>query len=147
LSANDCFGFLCLQAADIAAAIAADNSRAGAIFISGVTGERSSFINGLFRPTKEMGSDGRVVYAKRTDDGSYWGGETILIIHDNGHWLFQPESVKGSDTSLATFHGWCALEDCKEKILRVYDGEAFKEQPNVKMATGAEAQASGACSI
>jgi hypothetical protein len=149
LFAADCFGFLCLQAAELAAAVAADNSRAEAIFISGATGKFSDFINGIFDPTGEKGLDGRILYKNRSGDGSSGGKGGFWIVHAAGRWMFQNELGKGTDVSVAMFRGGCALEACKDKILSVYDGEAFEEQPDVKMATGAEAkaQASGASSI
>ena len=137
-----------MQAAALAAAVAADNSRAEAIFISGAIGKFSAFINGIFDPTTEKSLDGRILYKNRSGNGSFGGGQDIWIVHAAGRWLFQNEVGKGTDVSVAMFRGGCALEDCKEKVLSVLDGEAFEEQPNVEMATGAEAeaQASGASS-
>ncbi len=128
----------------LAAAVAADNSRAQTIFISGATGKFSAFINGIFNPTGEKSLDGRVLYKNRLGDGSLGGGgEDVWIVHASGRWMFQNEVGKGTDVSrsFAFFQGGCALEDCKEKVLSVLDGEAFEEQPNVKMATCAEAEA------
>ena len=138
-----------MQAAALAAAVAADNSRAEAIFISGATSkhQQPSF-NGIFDPTTEKSLDGRILYKNRLGNGSFGGGQDIWIVHAAGRWLFQNEVGKGTDVSVAMFRGGCALEDCKEKVLSVLDGKAFEEQPNVEMVTGAEAeaQASGASS-
>ncbi len=86
--------------------------------------------------------DGRVLYKHRSVSD-------IWIEHVNGDWSVLLESWKGTERSFAFFHGGCALEACKEKIMSVDTGNGFEEQPNVKMATGAEAeaQASGASSI
>jgi hypothetical protein len=138
-------GFVRLQAAELAAAVAADNSRAEAIFFSGATGARSQYINGIFDPTGEKGLDGRIFYKKR----SAVNAAAIWIAHVAGKWLIQPDASKGSTSSIAFFAGGCVLEACKEKVLSVYDGKAFKEEPDIKMATGAEAeaQARGSSSI
>ena len=125
----------------LAAAVAADNSSAEVIFISGACGYHA--INGLFDPTGERSLDGRVLYKHRSVSD-------IWIEHVNGDWSVLLESWKGTERSFAFFHGGCALEACKEKIMSVDTaGDGFEEQPNVKMATGAEAeaQASGASSI
>ncbi len=57
--------------------------------------------------------------------------------------MFQSEVGKGTDVAVAMFRGGCALEDCKEKVLSVLDGEAFEEQPDVEMAMSTEAQTKG----
>jgi hypothetical protein len=124
-----------LQAAEFAAAVAAENSRAEAIFISGATGPNVLNINGFFEPTGEKSPDGRILYKKRFSVPAIW------IAHSSGKWRIQPESSKGTVGSYAHFVGECALEACKEKVMSVYDGKAYKEQPDAKMATGAEAEA------
>ncbi len=131
----------------LAATVAADNSRADVIFISGACGPGYHAINGIFDPTGEKSLDGRVLYKHRSVSD-------IWIEHINGDWSILHESWKGTERSYAFFHGGCALEACKEKIMSVdtftgFEENVFEEQPNVKMATGAEAeaQASGASSI
>jgi hypothetical protein len=131
-----------LQAAALAAAVAADNSRAEAIFISGATSkhQQPSF-NGIFDPTREKSLDGRILYKNRFDP-------TTVIEHFGGKWQVKNVGHKGQDSSFASVTGFCPFEACKSKVWQVANGDAFEDQPSVKMVTGAEAeaQASG-CSI
>jgi acetyl/propionyl-CoA carboxylase alpha subunit len=95
----------------LAAAVAADNSRAEAIFISGATSQHQQpSFNGIFDPTGEKSLDGRVLYKHRSVSD-------IWIEHVNGDWSILHESWKGTERSFAYFHGGCAFEACKEKIM------------------------------
>ncbi len=135
LFVTDCFGFLCLQAAVLAAAVAADNSRAEAIFISGATSQHQQpSFNGIFDPTGEKGLDGRVLYKNRLDP-------TTVIEHFGFKWQVKNVGHIGQDTSFAWVTGFCPFEACKSKVWQVANGGEFEDQPSVKMVTGAEAEA------
>ncbi len=123
-------------AAEAAAAIRKDNSKAADIFISGVTG-RHSVVNGLYSPTQETGQDGRVLYRKSGECGD----ELWCIKHDDDNWWVIDKLGAGR----AYVEGCCALEGCRSRVWKVSDGEDFVDQPSVKMVTGEEAksQASG----
>ncbi len=109
--------------AAIARAVADDNGRASAVFFSGTN---SSVINGLYEPTEEKGSDGRVVYKKR-------GNDNVIIEHYQGRiWQIKRASNKGKGGYYAQVAGGCALEACVD---RVWD------EKDMKMSTGAEAEA------
>jgi hypothetical protein len=126
-----------VHAAQIASAIAGDNSRAEVISISTETGKLS-----LFDPTGEKSSDGRVIYKNRVDP-------TLVIEHVGGKWQIKPVSVIGKNIRAAEVSGGCPLEACKEKVWMVLRGDSFEEKPSMKMETGAkaEAQASGGCIV
>jgi hypothetical protein len=135
LFATDCFVFLYLQAAELAAAIAADNSRAEVIFISGATSEHQQpSFNGIFDPTGEKSLDGRIIYKHRFDP-------TTFIEHFGFKWQVKNVGNLGQDTSFASVTGFCPLEACKSKVWLVANGDEFEDQPSVKMVTGAEAEA------
>ena len=123
-----------------ARAVAADNARAGPVFISGAAGPRSAGINGFYTVTEEKSSDGRVVLSKR-GDASMW------IEHFAGQWQVKDVSSKGTSACMASVQGGCALEDCTSRVWMVYMGKEWEDQPSVKMATGSEAerQVSGGC--
>ncbi len=123
-----------MQAAELAAAVAADNSRAEAIFFSGATGKFSVFVNGIFDPTGEKGLDGRILYQNRFDP-------TTVIQHFRGRWQIKDRSVIGKNNRFAEVSGLCPFEACKSKEWEVGNGGAFENQPGVKMVTGAEAEA------
>jgi hypothetical protein len=78
-----------MQAAEydaaFARAVADDNARASAVFISGATGPNASNINGFFEPTEEKGADGRILYTKR-------GDASKIIVHFCGTWQILPKS-------------------------------------------------------
>ena len=122
------------------AVVAADNARAGPVFISGAAGPRFVLINGFYTVTEEKSSDGRVVLSKR-------GDASICIEHILGQWQVKNVSSKGTDASMAFVQGGCALEDCTSRVWRVANGKEWEDQPSVKIATGSEAerQVSGGC--
>jgi hypothetical protein len=130
-------------AADARAA-AADNSRAGPVFISGAAGPYSAAINGFYTVTEEKSSDGRVVMSKRSD-------ANICIEHFFGKWQVKPVSNKGQNACMALVEGGCALEDCTSRVWMVGNEkvcqDVFIYHPSVKMVTGsdAERQVSGGC--
>jgi len=96
------------------------------VFISGATGGNAWNINGLFEPTEEKSSDGRVVYKKR-------GNDNVIIEHYQGRvWHIKHTSKKGEGGYYAKVEGGCALEACVD---RVWD------ENDMKMWTGAEAEA------
>ena len=123
-----------------ARAVAADNARAGPVFISGAAGPFSAGINGFYTVTEEKSSDGRVVLSKR-------GDASMCIEHVEGDWKVKSVSGKGTSAGLAFVQGGCALEDCTSRVWRVLIGKEWEDQPSVKMATGSEAerQVSGGC--
>ena len=123
-----------------ARAVAADNARAGPVFISGAAGMFSAGINGFYTVTEEKSSDGRVVLSKR-------GDASMCIEHFAGQWQVKKVSSKGTSACLAFVQGGCALEDCTSRVWWVDNGKEFEDQPSVKMATGSEAerQVSGGC--
>ena len=123
-------------AADAAAAIRKDNSKAADILISGFAG-RHHEIDGLYSPTQEKGQDGRVLYRKSGECRD----EALCIEHDDDNWLV----VDKLNVYCAQVEGGCALEGCRSRIWKVSDGRYFVDQPSVQMVTGEEAksQASG----
>jgi hypothetical protein len=127
-------------AAEAAAAILKDNSKASDIFISGVNGV-NFVINGLYSPTQETGQDGRVLYRKISECGD----QALCIEHFEGRWCVKNQSDRGSVACFAHVEGCCALEGCRSRIWKVSDGEDFVDQPSAKLVTGDEAksQASG----
>ncbi len=135
--ATDCFDCHYLQAAELAAELAAavssDNSKAEAIFISGASGKKSGFINGFFDPTGEKSSDGRVIYKNRFDP-------SIVIEHFGGKWQIKPISVIGKNLFIAEVSGGCSLEACKEKVWQVANNGNAEDQLSLKMVTGSEAE-------
>ncbi len=132
------------QAAAFARAVADDNARASAVFISGATGSCSSNVNGLFEPTEEKGADGRILYTKR-------GDASKIIEHFDGKWQIKHSRLRGKDSwgkqgFWAQVDGSCALEACVAAEWKVSTFESpesgvFQDQENVKMVTGAEAEA------
>jgi hypothetical protein len=126
--------------AAVARAVAADNARAGPVFVSGATGLYSAVINGFYTVTEEKSSDGRVVLSKR-------GDASMCIEHFAGKWRIKQVSDKGHNACMASVQGGCALEDCTSSVWRVDNGKEWENQPSVKMATGSEAerQVSGGC--
>ena len=123
-----------------ARAVAADNARAGPVFISGAAVLRSAAINGFYTVTEEKSSDGRVVLSKR-------GDASMCIEHFAGVWLVKRVSSKGTNAYIAGVQGGCALEDCTSRVWRVANGNEFEDHSSVKMAIGSEAerQVSGGC--
>ena len=84
-------------AAEAAAAIIKENTKAADIFISGIKGRRS-VINGLYSPTQETGQDGRVLYRKSDECGD----EALCIEHFEGRWCVKNQSDKGSVACFAS---------------------------------------------
>ncbi len=123
-----------------ARAVAADNARAGPVFISGAAGMYSAGINGFYSVTEEKSADGRVVLSKR-------GDASMCIEHFAGEWQVKDVSSKGTSRCMASVQGGCALEDCTSRVWMVYNGKEWEDQPSVKMVTGSEAerQVSGGC--
>ena len=105
------------------------------VFIRGATGLYSLYINGLFDPTEEKSSDGRVVYKKR-------GDADTIIEHFSGDWQIKRAREKGLSVYCCTFvRGGCALEACADRVWRVVEANAVHDRENVKMSSGAEAEA------
>ena len=130
-------------AAEAAAAIRKDNSKAADIFISGVKG-RHSVVNGLYSPTQETGQDGRVLYRKSGECGD----EALCIEHFEGRWRVKNQSDRGSVACFAQVEGCCTLEGCRSRVWKVSDGDEvwyFVDQPSVQMVTGEEAKSQASC--
>jgi hypothetical protein len=109
-------------------------ARAGPVFISGATGPYAASINGFYGVTEEKSLDGRLVLSKR-------GDPSMCIEHNGGRWRVKPVSVKGKAASFASIAGGCALEDCSSRVWKVGNEKgSFDDQPNVKVATGSEAE-------
>ena len=105
------------------------------VFIRGATGSYAWKINGLFEPTEEKSSDGRVVYKKR-------GDADTIIEHFSGDWQIKRAREKGLSVYCCTFvRGGCALEACADRVWRVVEANAVHDRENVKMSSGAEAEA------
>ena len=98
-----------------ARAVAADNVRAGPVFISGAAGPNSAGINGFYTVTEEKSSDGRVVLSKR-------GDASMCIEHFAGQWQVKDVSSKGMETCNSSVAGGCALEDSTSRVWRVLNG-------------------------
>ena len=120
------------HAAAEAAAIADNNAKATAIFISGATGPCAAAINGLYSPTQERGLDGRIVYGKI-------GNASMCIEHLGGLWQVKPVSQMGKDTCAASLNGGCALEACTSHLWYESDGRKLCVQLGLMMVTGVEA--------
>jgi hypothetical protein len=125
-------------AAAVARAVAEDNAKACAVFFSGATGSSAADINGLFDPTEEKSSDGRVLYKKR-------GNGSRIIEHFEGKWQMKSATSKGKNSCCASVGGGCALEACVAAVWNVLDSGKWGNQTNVKMWTGAEAEAQASC--
>ena len=104
------------------------------VFIRGATGYYAYLINGLFEPTEEKSSDGRVVYKKR-------GNASRIIEHFTGDWQIKPVSNKGKGGFWAFVKGGCALEACADGVWQVAESGVAHAQVTVKMSSGAEAEA------
>ena len=119
-----------------ARAVAEGNARAGPVFISGAGGMYSAGINGFYTVTEEKSCDGRVVLSKR-------GDASMCIEHYAGRWQVKDVSWKGTRACMACVQGGCALEDCTSRVwkvddgIRVHNGKEWKDQPSLKIMTGA----------
>jgi hypothetical protein len=122
------------QAAAFARAVADDNARASAVFISGATGPNAKIAYGLFEPTEEKGADGRILYTKR-------GDASKIIEHFDGRWQIKYAQNKSKNSCFASVGGCCSLEARAGDVWRVVVSGVFQDQENVKMVTGAEAEA------
>ena len=69
------------------------------VHIRGVTGNGSSYVNGIFDPTEEL-SCGQPVYVKRGD-----GSKCIHFWSATGQWIVAPTENKGKNDT-----GWAALK-------------------------------------
>ena len=124
-------------AAEAAAAILKENSKACSMVLSGVQGV-NSVINGLYLPTPETGQDGRRLYRKSGESGD----QALCIEHFEGEWQIKAESHRFSGIHVASVEGGCVLEDCLESKWRVYNSAGkLKVQDDVKMMTEEEANA------
>lgn len=105
------------------------------MFISGVTGPSASSINGLYSPTQERGTDGRVIYVKS-------GGSPMYIEHSEGAWQVRCDKKKSfrAEGCCAGVPGGCALEACASHVWKVGDNVEHRDQPGVTMLIGAEAE-------
>jgi len=124
-------------AAEAAAAIRKDNSKACPLVLSGVQGV-NSVINGRYLPTQETGRDGRTLYRKSGESGD----QALCIEHFEGEWQIKAESHRFSGTHVASVEGGCVLEDCRESNWRVYNSAGkLNVQDDVKIMTEEEANA------
>ncbi len=122
-------------AAEAAAAIRKDNSKACPMVLSGVQGA-NSVINGLYLPTQETGQDGRRLYRKSGESGD----QALCIEHCEGEWQVKAESDRFSGRHVASVEGGCVLEDCRESNWRVYNSKKkLTNQTNVLILTEDEA--------
>jgi hypothetical protein len=122
------------QTAAAARAVAEDNNRAAPVLISGATGCYANSMNGLFAPTKERSSSGRVVYRKCCD-------AHMCIEHINGQWQIKPDQDLGRSALQGSVVGGCALEACIDRVWRVGDGNLkWQDQPTLKIAIGANVE-------
>ena len=105
------------------------------VFIRGATGLYSLYINGLFDPTEEKSSDGRVVYKKRDHANT-------IIEHFKCRWQIKDASQKGSLIRFAEVGGCCELQACKWQLSwQVLEYRDYNDQETVKIFSGAEAEA------
>jgi hypothetical protein len=113
-----------------------DSARSAPIvFIRGATGLYSLYINGLFDPTEEKSSDGRVVYKKRDHANT-------IIEHFKCRWQIKDVSQKDSLIRFAEVGGCCELQACKwQPSWKVLEYRDSIEQETVKIFSGAEAEA------
>ena len=131
--------FLIVQAAEhtaaAARAVAEDNARAAPVLISGATGCYANTMNGLFAPSKERNSSGRVVYRKCCD-------ACICIEHIDGQWQIKPDRDLGRSALQGCVVGGCALESCLNRVWCVGVGGnvRWQDQPTVKIAIGADVE-------
>ena len=121
-------------AAEAAAAIHKDNTNATDIFISGFEGP-NSVINGLYSPTHEKGQDGRVLYRKSDE---FDLDDELCIDHFGGEWRVTNKWGREDGACLAFCKGGCALEKCRSRVWKAFDGEDFVGQPSVQMVTEGE---------
>jgi hypothetical protein len=105
-----------------------------AVFINGATGFNAANINGLFEPSQDKSMDGRILYKKN-------GDESKIIEHFEGKWQMKSATSKGKNSCCASVGGGCALEACVAAVWNVLDSGKWGNQTNVKMWTGAEAEA------
>jgi hypothetical protein len=112
-----------------------------AVFINGATGFNATNINGFFEPSEDKSMDGRILYKKNGDDSK-------IIEHFEGKWQLKSATSKGKNNCFASVGGCCALQACKWNVWNVVEASASafvagsgKDQENVKMWTGAEAEA------
>ena len=123
-------------AAEAAAAIIKENSKACPMVLSGVQGVNSK-INGLYLPTQETGQDGRRLYRKSGESGD----QALCIEHFEGEWQVKAESHRFSGIHVASVEGGCVLEDCRESNWRVYNSAGKSKVQDVKIMTEEEANA------
>ena len=104
------------------------------VFVSGVRGSGSKG-NGLYRGAPEV-QDGRGRYVKEDDDDwwlEYWA--------PRNQWQLKQKEHKGKDLGWATVTSDRALHECGALVWRVSvaKGVAFTDDPDIKIAVGAEA--------
>ena len=104
------------------------------VFVSGVRGSGSKG-NGLYRGAPEV-QDGRGRYVKEDDDDwwlEYWA--------PSKRWQLKQTEHKGKDLSWATVYTDRALHECGPLVWKVSVAKdaAFTDDPDIKIAVGAEA--------
>ena len=75
-----------------------------------------------------------VLCTKSTDDSR-------IIEHFEGKWQMKSATSKGKNLAFAQIGSGCALEACVAAVWNVLDSGKWGNQTNVKMSTGAEAEA------
>ena len=130
-------------AAEAAAAIIKENSKACPMVLSGVQGVNSK-INGLYLPTQETGQDGRRLYRKSGESGD----QALCIEHHEWQWQVKAESDRGTGSFVASVDGGCALQDCCSSKWRVYNSKKkLANQPNVLILTEEEVICKASCHL
>ena len=110
-----------------------ENAKATFVFIVGRTGEHSE-LNGLFEATSER-HDGRVRYMK-------CGYPKWILEHDGHNWNFKAAANAGktNQTNLAHLDGDCALENCVDRVWKVFADGKFANDAKVKHFFGPNAE-------
>ncbi len=85
-----------------------ENSKSGAVSISGALGPSAAYLNGQYFPEPSTERVGRVVYCKR-------GDPSMCIEHRAGLWQLKPTLHKGTDQLIAAVKGGCALDGCASR--------------------------------
>lgn len=119
--------------ADVARIIAEDNAQAVPVLISCASGPFAQTINGLFAPSLERSSDGRVVY-KKCDFSD------MIIEHCRGQWAVKPLHDKGRGAMQCAVVGGCAFELCvrRESEWFVATGDRKWTPKILKITMGAD---------
>jgi hypothetical protein len=112
--------------------IADENSRAVPVVIVGATGPFAPYINGHFDPTREVGTDGRLIYINA-------GNHNVCLEHVDGYWSVKPMSEKGTPSYYASVQGNCALIECSSRQWMLGDGsEGSIPNPMIRLLSQQE---------